>query len=144
MVLTQLDPQLLRPPMPPPFAQRQHRLHHRNIVRLAVPQWCMRALPQPRSALTAIPPEPLVAGLAADPILPAQRCHLILARQNPSDKLRPFVHLTGLSPRHRQAPLPPTVQTCHLSTRSTLLPIYPAHTDIDDLCRGYWGFRGCP
>src|SRR5712671_1062474 len=88
----------------------------------------MRALPQPRSALTAIPPEPLVAGLAADPILPAQRCHLILARQNPSDKLRPFVHLTGLSPRHRQAPLPPTVQTCHLSTRSTLLPIYPAHT----------------
>src|SRR5712671_5027660 len=87
----------------------------------------MRALPQPRSALTAIPPEPLVAGLAADPILPAQRCHLILARQNPSDKLRPFVHLTGLSPRHRQAPLPPTVQTCHLSTRSTLLPIYPAH-----------------
>src|SRR5438132_506778 len=41
----------------------------RDIMRLAVPQRRMRALPQPRGALTAISPEPFVAGLAADPVL---------------------------------------------------------------------------
>jgi len=78
------------------------------------------SLHQARRAVTAIPPEPLVAGLAADPVI---------SRTAPSSHLRPpkperlncvpFVHLTGIFPRHRQAPSA-IVQTRHLSTRSTL------------------------
>src|SRR5215813_7156691 len=104
MVLGQLHPQLLWPPVWPALAQSQHRLHHGNVMRLAVLQRRVRALRQTRGALRDIPAEPLVAGLSADPILPAQHRHLILARQNPSDKLYSLVHLTGRSPRHRQVP----------------------------------------
>src|SRR5262249_24207644 len=84
--------------------QSQHRLHHGNVMRLAVLQRRVRALRQTRGALRDIPAEPLVASLPADPVLPAQHRHLILARQNPSDKLYSLVHLTGRSPRHRQVP----------------------------------------
>src|SRR5215471_128895 len=119
MPLAQLHPQLLRTPMAPALAQLQHRLHYPDVVCLAVPQRGMRALPQPRRTLTEVPPQPFVAGLAADPILPAQHRHLILARQNPSDKLRPFVHPTGLFPWHRQAP----PADC-----SDLSPIYPVNS----------------
>src|SRR6266446_10478184 len=98
-----LRPQLLWSPTPAP-AQIHDRLHHRDIMGLAMAPRRVRALHQARRAVTAIPPEPLVAGLAADPVLSAPRRHLISARQNPSDKLRPFVHLTGIFPRHRQAP----------------------------------------
>ncbi len=103
MERAELHPQLLRSPSPA-LAQIHHRLHHRDIMGLAMAQRRVRALPQARRAVTAIPPEPLIAGLAADPVLSAQRRHRILAGQNPSDKLRPFVHLTGLFPWHRQAP----------------------------------------
>jgi hypothetical protein len=99
-------------------------LHHGNVMCLAMLQRRVRALCQTRGAFRDIPAESLVAGLPADPVLTAQYRHLILARQNPSDKLHSLVHVTGRFPRHRQVPLP-AVQTCHPSIRSTLLPIYP-------------------
>src|SRR5271156_1711564 len=88
-------------------------------MRPAMLQRRVRALNQPRHTFLAVSSEPLVPGLAADPVLPAQRCHLILAGQNPSDKLRPFVHLTGLFPRHRQVPP---------ANRSNLSPIHPVNS----------------
>ena len=111
--------------MRPALAQSQHRLHHGDIMRLTVPQRGMQAIPQARGALAAIPPEPLVAGLAADPVFAAQRRHRVFIRQNPSDKLCPFVHLTGLFPWHRQVPPAdsskpvtyPPGQLCYQSTR---------------------------
>ena len=110
---------------PPPPARPPGRLQHRDIMGLAMAQRRVRALPQARRAFPAIPPEPLVAGLAADRVLAGQRRHRIPTGQNPSDKLRPFVHLTGLSPRHRQAPprrqskpvTYPPGQLCYQSTR---------------------------
>ena len=92
MERTQLHPQLLGSPTPA-LAQIQHRWHHRGIMGLAVAPWRVRALHQARRAVPAMPPEPFVAGLAADPVprTPAQCRHRILAGQNPSDKLRPFV-----------------------------------------------------
>src|SRR5215472_6717159 len=104
MVLSQLHPQLLGPPVRPTLAQSQHRLHHGNVMRLAVLQRRVRALRQTCGAFPDIPAEPLVAGLPADPVLTAQHAHLILARQNPSDKLYLLVHVTGRFPRHRQVP----------------------------------------
>src|SRR6267142_576096 len=118
--------------MSPTLAQLQHRLHHRDIMRLAVPQRRMRALLQPRGALTAIAPEPFVAGLTADPVLPAQPYHLIPARQNPSDKLCPLVHLTGLFPRHRQVP----PADC-----SDLSPIHPVNS-VTNLLGSYTRVSG--
>ena len=79
----------------------------------------VRALDQARGPFPLVPTKPLVAGFAADPILPAQRRHRILARQNPGNKLRPFVHLTGLSPRHRQVPP---------ADSSDLSPIHPVNS----------------
>src|SRR6516165_5975067 len=119
MVLDQLHPQLLWPPVRPALAQSQHRLHHGHVMRLAVLHRRMRALCQTRAALRDIPPEPLVAGLPADPVLTAQHRHLILARQNPSDKLHSLVHVTGRFPWHRQ--VPPAV--C-----SNLSPIHPVNS----------------
>jgi hypothetical protein len=119
MVLNQLHPQLLRPPVRPALAQPQHRLHHGNVMRLTVLQRRVRALHQTRGAVRDIPAEPLVAGLAADPVLMAQHRHLILARQNPSDKLHSLVHVTGLSPRHRQVPP---------AGSSNLSPIHPVNS----------------
>ena len=72
------------------------------------------ALPDPRR----LPPEPLIAGLPADPVLTAQHRHLILARQNPSDKLHSLVHVTGRFPRHRQVPP---------AGSSDLSPIHPVN-----------------
>ena len=119
MVLDQLHPQLLWPPVRPALAQSQHRLHHGHIMRLAVLHRRMRALCQTRAALRDIPPEPLIAGLPADPVLAAQHRHLILARQNPSDKLHSLVHVTGRFPRHRQVPP---------AGSSNLSPIHPVNS----------------
>src|SRR6516225_7352121 len=138
MVLNQLHPQLFWPPMRPTLAQPKHRLHHGDLVCLAVLQRCVRALRQTRGAFRDVPAEPLVAGLAADPVFAAQHRHLILARQNPSDKLHSLVHLTGRFPWHRQVP-PDDVQTCHPSIRSTLLPIYPVRTGLSALAYQFLG-----
>jgi len=105
--------------MRPPLAQPQHRLHHGDLMRLAVLQRRVRALRQTRGTVRDIPAEPFVAGLPADPVLTAQHRHLILARQNPSDKLQPLVHVTGLFPRHRQVPP---------ARRSNLSPIHPVNS----------------
>jgi len=106
--------------MAPALAQSQHRLHHRHIMRLAVLQRRVRALRQTRGAFRDIPAEPLVAGLAADPILTAQHRHLILARQYPSDKLHSLVHVTGRFPRHRQIP---PADSSHLSPIHTVYSV---------------------
>ena len=118
-MLDQLHPQLLRPPVRPALAQSQHRLHHGHVMRLAVLRRRVRALGQTPRAFRDIPAEPLVAGLPADPVLPAQHRHLILARQNPSDKLHSLVHLTGRFPRHRQVPP---------AGSSNLSPIHPVNS----------------
>src|SRR6516225_11392736 len=119
MVLDQLHPQLLWPSVRPALAQSQHRLHHCDVMRLTVLHRRVRALRQTRGAFRDIPPEPLVAGLPADPVLTAQHRHLILARQNPSDKLHSLVHGTGRFPRHRQVPP---------AGSSNLSPIHPVNS----------------
>src|SRR5215469_10252111 len=127
MVLDQLHPQLLWPPVRPTLAQPQYRLHHGEVMRLAVLQWRVRALRQTRGAFRDIPAEPLVPGLPAHSILTAQRRHLILAGHNPSDKLHPLVHVTGLFPRHRQVPP---------AGGSNLSPIHPVNS-VTYLSRPY-------
>src|SRR6516162_2294269 len=119
MALDQLHPQLFWPPVRPTLAQPQYRLHHGEVMCLAVLQWRARALRQTRGAFRDISAEPLVPGLAADPVFTAQRRHLILAGQNPSDKLHPLVHVTGRFPRHRQVP-PAGI--------SNLSPIHPVNS----------------
>ena len=94
------------------------------LVRESLTAFChadrfLMALCQTRAALRDIPPEPLVAGLPADPVLTAQHRHLILARQNPSDKLQSLVHVTGRFPRHRQVPP---------AGSSNLSPIHPVNS----------------
>jgi len=89
----------------------------------------VRALRQTRGAFRDIPPEPLVAGLPADPVLTAQHRHLILARQNSSDKLQSLVHVTGRFPRHRQVPP---------AGSSNLSPIHPVNS-VTNLLGPYRG-----
>src|SRR6516225_4897447 len=119
MELNQLHPQLLRSPVRPALAQSQYRLHHGEVVRLTVLKRRVRARRQTRGAFRDVPAGPLVAGLPADPVLSAQHRHLILARQNPSDKLHSLVHLTGRFPRHRQVPP---------AGSSNLSPIHPVNS----------------
>ena len=52
--------------------------------------------------------EDLVAGLARDIELPAQRCHLLAIEQT-RHKSKPFVHFVTLLPRHFALPQSPEV-----------------------------------
>jgi hypothetical protein len=88
----------------------------------------VRALEQGRRAAGFIPGAPLVPRLAADAEALAERAHRLLAQQTRCDELRPLIHGTGCSPRHRQGSSLPAITTCYPSARIKLLPISPVYT----------------
>ena len=63
-----------------------------------------RPLDEPGGAFRPPAPQPAVAGIAADPELPAERRERYLLGRPHQHETRPLLHRTALPPRHRQGP----------------------------------------
>ena len=123
----QLGSQLLRPPVRMAQPQADDRLGQCIRQTMRRPTRRPRPVGQAAERVDAIASQPLVAGLATNPIPLTERGHRQLAAQPLGNEHHPFVHDAGLFPRHRQVPLP-TMMTCHPCRRSKLLPMSPDHT----------------
>ena len=112
---------------------RHDPLHHRKRRCPAVLQRRPRQVHKTCDAPLPIPPKPLVAGLARDPVARAQTAHRLFVLKAGRDKPDPLIHRTSLSPCHPRSSR--RQENCYLSIRSRLLPIYPGRTPSPTLPR---------
>src|SRR5437016_2821654 len=82
------------------------------------------AIAEVRAAIDLESRPPLVAGLPADLVLPAQLAHRELAPNTLDNEPGSFLHRADLLPRHGHLPAVP----CTPSARSDLLPMCPVCT----------------
>jgi hypothetical protein len=127
IVHPQTGPQLARSPRRMLATQCYDSFFNCFAHRMRMMQRRVRPIQQAVLAFGRIARQPLIAGLATDPEMSAQRRHGLLAFFNQSNKPQSLGHGTGLFPRHRQGPPCPHL-TCYPSSRSTVLPIIPVRT----------------
>src|SRR5262245_11463693 len=128
--LAQLHPQLARPPMRVPLAQRKRGFDQVPRPFPAMRMRCPVTVLQSCRPFLAVTLKPDIARRPADPRLPAQFAHRPLAFQSRNNKAHSFVHDAGLSPRHRQV-----LPAVHRNL-PTMYPVYPVRDPIGLLCQG--------
>jgi len=117
--LTVLEPRLdlARPPARETMAHRHHRLDHLRGQIPRIGQRRPRPIHQTGRTVGPIPRQPLVARLPADPEVPAQLRHALLASKARCHETRPLIHDAGLSPGHGR------ILPDHLQDLSPMSPV---------------------